>query len=141
VTSALACDLGRAGNGQGRRLWRDVCGNWRRGSCSWYADLCGNRAQHFATITEDDAKLFQVLIGQVAKDREINPVFSKTLGVFGHAEFFEPVRNLLHRGPLRVSTLSALDRLDNHARRPIAVPAVGLHARSGLDSEIRTAAS
>ena len=42
-------------------------------------------------------KLFQVLIGQVAKDREINAVFSKTVCILGHAEVFEPVPNLLHR--------------------------------------------
>jgi hypothetical protein len=41
------------------------------------------------------------LIGQVGKDREINAVFSKALGVLGHAEFFEPDRNRLHRGPAR----------------------------------------
>ena len=26
------------------------------------------------------------------------PIFGKTLRVLGHAELFEPVRNLLHRG-------------------------------------------
>jgi hypothetical protein len=34
------------------------------------------------------------------KDRYIDLVLSKTLGVLGHAELFEPVRNLLHGGPL-----------------------------------------
>ena len=52
--------------------------------------------KHLPTITEDDTEVFQVLIGQVAKDREINAVFGKTLRVLGHAELFEPVRNLLH---------------------------------------------
>ena len=31
-------------------------------------------------------------------EREINAVFSKALGVLGHAEVFEPIRNLLHCG-------------------------------------------
>jgi hypothetical protein len=57
------------------------------------------RTQHLSSITEDDTEVFQVLISQVAKDREINAVFGEPLGVLGHAEFFEPVRNLLHRGP------------------------------------------
>ena len=34
---------------------------------------------------------------------EINAVFSKTLSILGHAEFFEPICNLLHRPPLRIS--------------------------------------
>jgi hypothetical protein len=31
--------------------------------------------------------------------RNANPVFGKALSVLGHAELFEPVRNLLHGGP------------------------------------------
>jgi len=37
-----------------------------------------------------------VLIGQMAKDGKIDIVVGKDLSVLGHAEFFEPVRNLLH---------------------------------------------
>jgi len=49
-----------------------------------------------------DAYLFQVLIGQITKDREIDVVLSKALRVLGHAEFFEPIRNFLHCGaPVR----------------------------------------
>ena len=43
-----------------------------------------------------------MLISQFGKDREINAVLGKTLRVLGHAEFFQPVGNLLHRGPLRI---------------------------------------
>ena len=43
-----------------------------------------------------DADLFKVLIGQLAQNSEIYIVLSKALSVLGHAEFFEPVRNLLH---------------------------------------------
>ena len=60
-----------------------------------------NRRQHFSSMAEQDADLLKVLIGQVAEDRDINSVLGKTLGVLGHAEVFEPVRNLLHRGPTR----------------------------------------
>jgi hypothetical protein len=35
-----------------------------------------------------------MLVGQVGENREINAVFSKALGILGHAELFEPVRNL-----------------------------------------------
>ena len=47
----------------------------------------------------EDADLFQVLIGQFGQDREIDVVLGKALRVLGHTELFEPVRNLLHRGP------------------------------------------
>lgn len=46
-------------------------------------------------------KFFQILIRQVAKDREIDIVVSKALRVLGHAEFFQPVSNLLH-WPLQI---------------------------------------
>ena len=58
-----------------------------------------NRAQYFAPITEKDAQLLQVLIGQIGQDREINAVFGKGLRVLGHAELLEPIRHLLHCGP------------------------------------------
>src|SRR6516164_6055317 len=43
-----------------------------------------------------NADLFEVLIGQVWQDREIDIVLCKALGVLGQAELFEPVRDLLH---------------------------------------------
>jgi hypothetical protein len=46
-----------------------------------------------------DPNLFEGLIGQIGQDRKVNIVLSKALGVLGHAELFEPVGNLLHRGP------------------------------------------
>src|SRR5580693_1367793 len=61
--------------------------------------LCGvPRAQYFAPMSERDAEVFQVLIGQVGENSEIYVVLGKALSVLGHAELFEPVRNLLHRG-------------------------------------------
>ena len=58
----------------------------------------GDRAQDFAPITKNHTDVFEVLISQIRKDGKINPVFSKALRVLGHAEFFEPLRYLLHRG-------------------------------------------
>src|SRR5215813_321184 len=49
-------------------------------------------------MPKGDADVFEILVGQIAKYRDINPVLGKGLGVLGHAELFEPVRNLLHRG-------------------------------------------
>jgi len=45
--------------------------------------------------------LFEVLIGQVTQDREIDIVLGKALGVLGQAESFQPLRDLLHHDPSR----------------------------------------
>ena len=88
--------------------WRRSAASWGCGSVRAQADgdagrstpvKLGNRRKHLAPMAERDAKLFEVLIGQIGKDGEIDVVLGKTLGVLGHAELFEPVRNLLHRGP------------------------------------------
>ena len=63
-----------------------------RGSASKLTDC----AQNLAAITKDNADVFQVLIGQVAKDRKINAIFGKTIRVLGQTELFEPVGDLLH---------------------------------------------
>jgi hypothetical protein len=72
-------------------------------------ELC-DRAQHFAPITENDAQFLQVLIGQVGKNREINAVLGETQGVLGHAELLEPVRNLLHGGPVQKARIKFIPR-------------------------------
>ena len=53
-------------------------------------------------MPKEDAKIFEVLISQIAEDRNIDVVLDKALRVLGHAELFEPICNLLHRGPLRI---------------------------------------
>jgi len=67
----------------------------------------GSRSSGYPQAHEDDAEravragqdadIFEVLISQMRECRNINPVFGKALGVLGHAEAFEPVRDLLHR--------------------------------------------
>jgi hypothetical protein len=39
-----------------------------------------------------------VSLGQVGENGNIDSVLNKAVGVLGHAELFEPVRDLLHRG-------------------------------------------
>ncbi len=46
-------------------------------------------------MPEQDTDVLEVLIGQMAKCRDINRVLSEALGVLGHAELFESVRNLV----------------------------------------------
>src|SRR6516225_4889035 len=57
-----------------------------------------------------NANLFEVLIGQVTQNIEINIILGKALSVLPETELFEPVQNLLHRGPSTDLTLSVLDR-------------------------------
>jgi hypothetical protein len=70
----------------------------RRRSVNQGADEIADRAQHFATVAERHNPDFEILIGQLSNDAFIDVVFDKAIGVLGHAEFFEPVRNLWHRG-------------------------------------------
>src|SRR5215472_9537463 len=58
----------------------------------------------------DDANLFEILVGQVTQNFEINIILGKALSVLPETEPFEPVRNLLHRRPSTDLTLSVLDR-------------------------------
>ena len=57
-----------------------------------------------------DANLFEILVGQVTQNLEINIILGKALSVLPETEPFEPVRNLLHRRPSTDLTLSVLDR-------------------------------
>jgi hypothetical protein len=72
------------------------------GYCRGSAGELADGSEHYPPVPEQDADVLEVLIGQMGQRRDLNPVFSKTLGVLGHAELFEPVGNLLHRGPLRI---------------------------------------
>jgi hypothetical protein len=60
-----------------------------------------DRPQNSQSVPESDTELFEMLIGQVGENGEINSVLDKALGVLGHAEFFEPLRYWLHGGHQR----------------------------------------
>ena len=53
-------------------------------------------------MPKQDADIFEVLISEVGERLNFDPVLGKALRILGHAEFFEPIRNLLHRRPLRI---------------------------------------
>ncbi len=72
-----------------RRLWRSRNGTGK----------LRNRCQHLSPMPERDAKLFEILIGQMTEDGGIDVVLGKAPGVLGQAERSEPVLNSLHRGP------------------------------------------
>jgi hypothetical protein len=69
----------------------------RRNGNRSFAEIA-DRAQHFQPVPKRDAKIFEMLLRQVGKNGNIDLVIGKALSVLGHAELFEPVRNLLHRG-------------------------------------------
>jgi hypothetical protein len=73
----------------GRRLGHQHCRLWRN-------IKLGDRTQHFATITKDNAEILEILIYQVREDGEIDTVFSKALRILGHAKLFEPLSETVH---------------------------------------------
>jgi hypothetical protein len=84
------------------------------------------RAVAVSPVPQRDAKLLEVLIGQMAENRRINIVFGKALRVLGHVKFFEPVRNLLHgghQGPVRVMGRDLL--IAGHLVITMVIPQLG----------------
>ena len=51
-------------------------------------------------MPEQHADVLEVLISQMGKSCDTDPVFGKALRILRHAQLFEPVCNLLHRGTL-----------------------------------------
>jgi hypothetical protein len=89
-------DLQALGGLQLKRCGR--CHNGDRGCTRVDGFEICNRPQQLSAMAERcNTDLFEVLIGQVTQDREINIVLGKALGVLGQAELFEPVRDQLHR--------------------------------------------
>jgi hypothetical protein len=62
-------------------------------------------------MSERDAYVLEILIGQIPKGTNVNIVFGKALGVLGHSQLLKPFRNFLHRG---APTISWLDRVFSH---------------------------
>jgi hypothetical protein len=71
------------------------CGFTRRRCRGRTANL-PDGGKHYPPMPEQYANVLQVLIGQMAERRDVDPVLGKTLRILRHAKFFEPVRNLLH---------------------------------------------
>ena len=51
----------------------------------------GDRAQHFASMAEQDTEPIEVLVRQFGKDTKINPVLGKTQRVLLKTKLLEPV--------------------------------------------------
>jgi hypothetical protein len=81
-------------------------------------------------MTEREAELFQILVCQIRKNVESDVIFGKALGVLGHAEFFEPICNLLHGGLPTVSSWH--DRVFDHRNRESTPFYLRYHASDGI---------
>ena len=67
-------------------------------------------------MSERDPYILEVLVGEMTEHRDIDLVLGKALRVLGHAELFEPARNLLRcgaamRGSFRHTVALQLRRL------------------------------
>src|SRR5262249_38283568 len=71
------------------------------------ATKLGNRCQHPSPMPEQDADVLEILIGQMAENREINAILGEALGVVPQPEFVQPRRDRLHCSPL-ASTLAGV---------------------------------
>jgi hypothetical protein len=88
-------------------LWLD-CGLKRR---CWYSRAAnlGDGCKDYPPISEEDADVLEVLIGQMRERSSADPIFGKLLRVLPETELFEPVRYLLHCRPV-AGSLSGLRR-------------------------------
>jgi hypothetical protein len=84
-----------------KSAWRGRGGSNLHGGCVALDafEVC-NRTKQLAAMSEQDAELFRILIGQIGKDAEINPVVIEDLGVLAKTNPGKPLSDLLHRSPL-----------------------------------------
>jgi hypothetical protein len=64
--------------------WHGRGRDWRY--CNGAVVKLGNRAQDFAAMPKQDAKILEILVRQIAKDRAIDTVLLKELDILGQAE-------------------------------------------------------
>jgi hypothetical protein len=87
-------------------------------------------------MTERHPNVFEVLIREIGQDGKANVVLGKSLGVLPEPELFEPVCDLLHRGPMFCRALgSPKERIytkDHIARTGPGRPAVDFGCHPGL---------
>ena len=62
-------------------------------------------------MPERNAYVLEVLIAKMGEYGNINLILGKTLSVLPKTKIFQPVRNLLHRGPVACSYASAARRV------------------------------
>jgi hypothetical protein len=90
---------------------RSLGDSWRSYGSLGRAFEIRDRTQELPAMPERrDTNLFEILIGQVPQNIEVDIVLGKALGVLPESELFEPVRNWVHRRPSTDLTPSVLDR-------------------------------
>src|SRR5262249_30432509 len=81
---------------------RSRYGTWRSRNANRGCDLLdafkiGNRTQELSAMPERrDTNLFEIQVGQLTQNLEIDIILGKALSVMPKTEVFEPVRNWLH---------------------------------------------
>jgi hypothetical protein len=80
-------------------LWLRIrsSGGFRR--CGGDTSKLADGRKYFSPMPERNADVLEVLIAQMAEYGDINLILSKALSVLPETQLFEPIRNLLHRGP------------------------------------------
>jgi len=58
-------------------------------------------------MSEENAKLLEILIGQMGKNRDVDAVLDEALRILGQANTFQPLRNMLH--PALMSVAGSID--------------------------------
>jgi hypothetical protein len=105
------------------------------GGCG--ADHLSNRAQHFAAMPEWNTDVLEILIGEMAQDADVvDPVIGKALGVLGHAERGQPLRDRGHQ----LSSQFRRRRWHNDRTRQTVMIRVGLSSGATLGQSARHAA-
>jgi len=66
-------------------------------------------------MSKRNTDVLEVLISQMGKYRNVDFAFAKAFRILGHDELFEPVRNLLHRGPSSSDVPGEQDKRSNTA--------------------------
>src|SRR5579871_2880273 len=73
-------------------------------------------------MPQRNADVLEVLIAKIGEYGNINLILGKTLSVLPETELFQPVRNLLHRGPfswIYRGPTAPLDQVDSEFMRQI----------------------
>src|SRR5262249_3213339 len=89
-------------------------------------------------MAERNAEVLEVLLGQIADDREVDGVISEALGVLAQADRCQPLGNAFHGTSRRPASLCCARAASGHAAA--ASPRRVMNARRFIQSPRRRAA-
>ena len=134
MTSRMSSGSSRADIAVEPTRSQNITVSWRRSAASGFGagrgrpildrldhDELPDRAQHFPAVAEDDAEFLQVLVGRLGKHRDIDAILGEAPSVFGHAEPFEPIRDI---EPAVVHELSSSSNAFASFKSSVSLPSV-----------------